>query len=45
MAPLRRAVQMLPDVMLPGHARRGQLGDDLAWWSMALAAARSGVMP
>jgi NAD(P)H-dependent FMN reductase len=54
MAPLRHAVHILPDVMVPAMKADGydaslfsslspkleRLGDDLAWWARALAAAR-----
>jgi NAD(P)H-dependent FMN reductase len=55
MAPLRHAVHILPDVMVPAMKADGydaslfsslepkleRLGDDLAWWARALAAARA----
>jgi NAD(P)H-dependent FMN reductase len=55
MAPLRHAVHILPDVMVPVMRTEGydasmfesllpkleKLGDDLAWWAKALAAARA----
>jgi NAD(P)H-dependent FMN reductase len=57
MAPLRHAVHILPNVMLPVMQAEGYdaslfesllpklelLGDDLAWWARALAAARAGI--